>query len=44
MEGKTKWGEKGRGELEQGEIERIIRKLKKGKTAGEDGVQNKVWL
>lgn len=39
-------GEEREGEEELGlvEVERAIRKLKKGKAAGEDGIQNKAWL
>lgn len=34
-------GKKGEKEIKTDEIEKAIRKLKKGKVAGEDGIQNK---
>jgi len=39
-------GEEWEGEEEMGfeEVERAIGKLKKGKAAGEDGIQNEAWL
>jgi len=37
-------GEEGEEEIKFEEVDRAIRKLKKGKTAGEDGIQNEVWL
>lgn len=45
-EGGRGLGEEREGEEELGleEVERAIKKLKKGKAVGEDGIQNEAWL
>lgn len=43
-EGTEREEEKGAEEIEFEEIEMVMRRLKKGKTAGEDGIQNEVWI
>lgn len=45
---RVEMGRVGREEEEEGinweEIEEVMKKMKKGKAAGEDGIRNEVWL
>lgn len=36
-------GKRGRGEISKEKLDKVIEKLKEGKSAGGDGIVNKVW-